>query len=98
MCEVSRRCRISDVRERCALKGDLVTKIEKDMFRWLGHLERMKESRLTNQIYRADVCDGRVDKGRPRKSCADQIGGVLKKDQILSTRNRRACRIKIDGY
>ncbi|GBP78575.1 hypothetical protein EVAR_57143_1 [Eumeta japonica] len=55
----------------------------------------MNESRLTKQIYRANVCDGKVRKGRPRKFYADHIGGILKKDKILSTQNRRAC---IEGY
>ncbi|GBP35984.1 hypothetical protein EVAR_91536_1 [Eumeta japonica] len=33
----------------------------------------------------------KVDKGRPRKSHADQTDGALKKCRILSTRNRRNC-------
>ncbi|GBP27574.1 hypothetical protein EVAR_18769_1 [Eumeta japonica] len=77
-------------RERCGLKENVVTRVERGMLWWLGPLERMNESRLTKQIYRANVCDEKVGKGRP-KSYADYIGGTLKKGQILSTRNRRAC-------
>ncbi|GBP75069.1 hypothetical protein EVAR_48749_1 [Eumeta japonica] len=36
----------------------------------------------------------KVGKDPPTKSYADHIGGILKKGQILSTRNRRA-RMKI---
>ncbi|GBP19459.1 hypothetical protein EVAR_15809_1 [Eumeta japonica] len=43
----------SDVRERCSLKEDVVTKVEKDILRYFGgafvNPERMNESRLTKQ-------------------------------------------------
>ena len=32
-----------------------MTKIEKSMLRWFGHVERMSESRLTKGIDKADV-------------------------------------------
>ncbi|GBP34821.1 hypothetical protein EVAR_21887_1 [Eumeta japonica] len=97
MCGLSlkEKYRNSDIRERCSLKEDVVTKVERGMLWWFGHLERTcersSESRLTNQIYGTDVCNGEVSKNRPRKYYADQIGGILKKGQILSTRNRGVC-------
>ncbi|GBP60318.1 hypothetical protein EVAR_26730_1 [Eumeta japonica] len=80
-CGVSRKdiCKNSDIRERCGLKEEVVTGVERGMLLWFGHLERMKESGLTKQIYRANVCDGKVCKGCPRKSYADHIGSILKK-------------------
>jgi hypothetical protein len=37
------------------VKEDVVTKIEKNILRWFGHVERMDERRLTKEVYEADV-------------------------------------------
>ncbi|GBP13806.1 hypothetical protein EVAR_8022_1 [Eumeta japonica] len=44
MCRVSRkdRCRNSDVKQRCRLKEDVVTRVERGILRWFDHLERIR--------------------------------------------------------
>jgi hypothetical protein len=50
----------------------------------------MDERRLTKEIYEADV-GGNGGRGRPLRTFLDQIGEVLEKGQVKSSRNRRAC-------
>jgi hypothetical protein len=72
------------------VKEDVVTKIEKNMLRWFGHVERMDERRLTKENNEADL-DVNAGRGRPRRTFLDQIGQVLEKGQLKNTRNRRPC-------
>ncbi|GBP28602.1 hypothetical protein EVAR_85801_1 [Eumeta japonica] len=77
------RCRNSYVRERCGLKEDVVTRVGRGMLRWFGR-QKMNESSLIKQIYRVNVCDGKVGEDCPRKSYAVHIVGISKDSQILS--------------
>ena len=66
-----------------------MTKVEKSMLGWFGHVERMSERRLTTGIYVA--VSGNAGTGRPRKTYPDLVGEILQKGRVRSTRNRRAC-------
>jgi hypothetical protein len=88
--KLSDRVRNEVIRKECGVKEDVVTKIEKNMLRWFGHVERMDERRFTKEIYEAHV-GGNAGKGKPRRTFLDQIGEVLEKGQVKSNRNRRAC-------
>jgi hypothetical protein len=72
--------------EECGVKEDVVTKIEKNMLEWFGHVERMDERRLMRRIW-VVILEGE-DLG---ERFLIQIGQVLVKGQVKSTRNRRAC-------
>ncbi|GBP11099.1 hypothetical protein EVAR_79759_1 [Eumeta japonica] len=66
MCGMSRkdRCKNSDVRQRCGLKEDVVTKAERSRYVavvWPSGKD--KKSGLTKQIYRVNVCDVKSRQG-----------------------------------
>jgi hypothetical protein len=57
--KLSDRVRNNVIRAECGVKEDVVTcsvdVVCKNMLRWLGHVERMDEMRLTKEIYNADL-------------------------------------------
>jgi hypothetical protein len=73
--KLSDRVRNEVIKEECGMKEDVVTKIEKNMLRWFGHVERMNERILTKEIYKADL-GGNAGRGIPRRTFLDQIGEV----------------------
>ncbi|GBP77108.1 hypothetical protein EVAR_61110_1 [Eumeta japonica] len=58
------RCRNDDVRERCGLLEDVVTRVERGVLRWFRHLEGINESNPTKQIYKAHLGDEKTRRKR----------------------------------
>ncbi|GBP73755.1 hypothetical protein EVAR_46895_1 [Eumeta japonica] len=65
------RCGNSDIMGLYGLKEDVASRVEKGVLWWIDHLERINESRLAKQIYRASIYGGTIGKGHPRKCYAE---------------------------
>jgi hypothetical protein len=66
----------------------IVTEPKNNTFSFMDVVERMNERRLTKEICGPDMGDNAV-RGRSTRTLLNQIGQVLEKGQVKSTRNRR---------
>ena len=53
-------------------KEDIVRFVKAQRIRWIGHVERMNDNRISRRIYTASMT-GRRKQGRPRKRWKDEI-------------------------
>ena len=53
------------VRERTGVRKELAARVDMNVLRWFGHVERMEDERLLKRVMNARV-DGRGARGRPR--------------------------------
>ncbi|GBP26086.1 hypothetical protein EVAR_15098_1 [Eumeta japonica] len=64
----------SEVKERYTAQEDVVTRVEKCLFRWFGYQQRMKENKLTKQIYRTIRVMKRSGRVALKKSMLMKLG------------------------
>lgn len=57
---------------------DIVRFIKAQRLRWIGHVERLAESRMPKRIYKASMT-GRRQPGRPRNRWKDEVEADLRK-------------------
>ena len=89
MAGVSRldRFRNEEVRERTGVRKDLATRVDRNVLRWFGHVERMDNERLLKRVMNAGV-DGRSVRGRPRFGWMDGVKKALN-ERDLDVREAR---------
>ena len=78
MAGVSRldRIRNEEVRERTGVGRELATRVDSNVLRWYGHVERMENERLTKRVVMAKA-EGRSARGRPRLGWMDGVKKAL---------------------
>ena len=88
MCGVTRldRIRNEEVRERSGVRKELADRVDINVLRWFGHVERMDDERLLKKVVNARV-DGRGARGRPKFGWMDGVRKALKNK--LSVREAR---------
>ena len=57
ICAIRRVNRVRNViiRERCGCELSVLERIERNVLKWFGHVERMGEERLVKRVYQANV-------------------------------------------
>ena len=78
MTGVSRLDRVRNevVRARTGVRRELASRVDVNVLRWFGHVERMDNERLLKKVMNAKV-DGRSARGRPRFGWMDGIKRAL---------------------
>ena len=78
MTGVSRLDRVRNevVRARTGVRRDLAARVDVNVLRWFGHVERMDNERLLKKVMNAKV-DGISARGRPRYGWMDGVKRVL---------------------
>ena len=64
------------IRERCGCGLSVLERIERDVLKWFGHVERMGEERLVKRVHQANV-GGSRGKGRPQRGWRDEVKDLL---------------------
>ena len=74
MTGVSRLDRVRNevVRARTGVRRELAARVDMNVLRWFGHVERMDNERLLKNVMNAKV-DGRSARGRPRFGWMDGV-------------------------
>ena len=87
------RLKNEEVRERTGVRKELATKVDMNVLRWFGHVERMDNERLTKRVMNAKV-NGRNVRGRPRFGWMDGVKkslndrGINEREAKERARNR----------
>ena len=89
------RVRKSLIRERCGFTLSVLERIERNVLKWFGLVERIEEERLVKRVYRANV-EGNRERGRPQRRWRDEVKellirrGLREGEGMVLARNREA--------
>ena len=81
------RVRNEVVRERTGVRKELAARVDMNVLRWYGHVERMEDERLLKKVMNAKV-DGRGARVRPRFGWMDGVKKALV-DRRMDVREAR---------
>ena len=85
------RLRNEEVRGRTGVRKELADRVDMNVLRWFGHVERMDNERLLKRVMNAEV-DGQRTRGRPRAGWMDGVKKALNKKSMNVTEARERAR------
>ena len=76
------------VRARTGVRRELAARVDMNVLRWFGHVERMDNEQLLKKVMNAKV-DGRSARGRPRFGWMDGVKRALNDRMMLQTSSKQ---------
>ena len=73
------------------MRRELAARVDRNVLRWFGHVERMNNERLLKKVTNAKV-DGRSARGRPRFGWMDGVKRALNDRRIDMREASRSAR------
>ena len=64
------------IRERCWCELSVLERIERNVSKWFGHVERMGDERLIKGVYQANV-EGKRGRWRPQRRWRNEVKDLL---------------------
>ena len=77
------------MRARTGVRRELAARVDMNVLRWFGHVERMDNEQLLKKVMIAKV-DGRSARGRPRIGWMDGVKRALR-DRRMDMREASEC-------
>ena len=70
------KVRNSLIRERCGCELSVLERMERNILKRFGHVEKMGEERLVKRVYQVNV-EGNRGRGRPHRRWRDEVKELL---------------------
>ena len=71
-------------------------KINEDVLRWFGHVERMENNRIAKRVY-VGKCAGSCSVARPKKGSIDTVNNCLRKRGLDVSEANKMMQIGVNG-
>merc|ERR1712035_71191 len=81
--------------QRTGVKVELATRVDKNVLRWFGHVERMENEQMLKRVMNGRV-NGRGVRGRPRLGWMDGVKRVLREKGMHLREARERARDRND--
>ena len=85
------------IRERCGCELSVLKRIERNVLKWFGHVERMVEKRLVKRAYQENV-EGNRGRGRPQRRWRDEVKDLLLERELSEREGMMLARDGVGWY
>ncbi len=90
------RVRNEEVRRTTNVTTEVTRRVDMQMLRWFGHMERMDDGHMTKRVMKAGV-NGRGARGRPRYRWMDVVKRALRDRGLTVEEASERAKVKMEN-